>query len=169
MSFPRMHVSLYVKDINNTVKFYASFFNKKADKIKDDYAKFIVESPSLIISFVENKEKVNPNFGHLGIQIDSESELLERLTKSTSDGLPILEEMGTNCCYASQDKFWVTDPDGYHWEVYFFHKDVEFNDPRYSKNESEQCCTPVQKKKKVVLKDLSTANGEVCEPGSGCC
>ena len=54
-----MHVSLYVKDINNTVKFYEFFFNKKADKIKDDYAKFIVESPSLIISFVENKEKVN--------------------------------------------------------------------------------------------------------------
>jgi|TARA_B110000483_G_scaffold211068_1_gene258552 predicted enzyme related to lactoylglutathione lyase len=169
MSFPRMHVSLYVKDINNTVKFYESFFNKKADKIKDDYAKFIVESPSLIISFVENKEKVNPNFGHLGIQIDSESELLERLAKSTSVGLPILEEMGTNCCYASQDKFWVTDPDGYHWEVYFFHKDVEFNDPRYSKNESEQCCMPVKKKKKVVLNDLSTSSGEVCEPGSGCC
>ncbi len=61
MSFPRMHVSLYVKDINNTVEFYESFFNKKADKIKDDYAKFIVESPSLIISFVENKEKVNFN------------------------------------------------------------------------------------------------------------
>jgi len=26
----------------------------------------------------------------------------------------------------------VADPDGYQWEVYYFHEDVEFNDPRIS-------------------------------------
>ena len=169
MSYPRMHVSLYVKDIDRTTKFYESFFKMKADKKKSDYSKFILEQPPLIISFVENQEKVSPNFGHLGIQIDSELELQERLSKSKSDGLPILEEMGTNCCYANQDKYWVTDPDGYHWEVYFFHNDVEFNDPRYSNDESAQCCMPTKEKKEVTLKDLSPAVGETCEPGSGCC
>ena len=164
-----MHVSLYVKDINDTAKFYESFFNQKANKVKPDYVKFELEEPSLIISFVENQEKVSPAFGHLGIQIESEEELRKRLTATNNAGLKILEEMGTNCCYASQDKFWVTDPNGYQWEVYFFHKDVEFNDPRYSNGESSQCCMPTDDKKKIRLVDLAAKNEEVCEPGSGCC
>ena len=51
------------------------------------------------------------------------------------------EEMGTNCCYATQDKFWVNDPDNVQWEVYYFHADAEFNDPHYSLTEASACCT----------------------------
>lgn len=45
------------------------------------------------------------------------------------------EEMNTTCCYAIQDKFWVTDPDGNEWEFFFTkeHSDME-------KAESETCC-----------------------------
>jgi hypothetical protein len=32
--------------------------------------------------------------------------------------------MGVDCCYANQDKFWVSDPDGVEWEVYFLRHDV---------------------------------------------
>ena len=78
--------------------------------------------------------------------------------------------MGTNCCYAEQDKFWVEDPDGYHWEVYQFHKDVEFNDPRYSTGESSQCCMPANPEKvKIKIQEVASNAAEVCEPGSGCC
>ena len=28
------------------------------------------------------------------------------------------EEMGTTCCFATQDKVWVTAPTGERWEVY---------------------------------------------------
>ena len=45
--FPRMHVSLYVSDISSTVAYYEQFFNQKADKVKSDYAKFILDKPSL--------------------------------------------------------------------------------------------------------------------------
>jgi len=51
MSFPRMHVSLYVKNIYQTADFYSKFFGQKPDKIKNDYCKFTLERPSLIISF----------------------------------------------------------------------------------------------------------------------
>jgi predicted enzyme related to lactoylglutathione lyase len=168
MSFPRMHVSLYVKNIYQTADFYSKFFGQDPDKIKADYCKFTLEKPSLIISFVQNEEKVSDQFGHLGIQIDSLEELKTRMDDMNLQNIDILEEMGTNCCYASQDKFWVTDPNGYMWEVYYFHKDVEFNDPRNQTEAAQACCTPeaTEAKPKVALADLNT---EQCEPGSGCC
>ncbi|NEO67887.1 MAG: glyoxalase/bleomycin resistance/dioxygenase family protein, partial [Moorea sp. SIO4G2] len=33
-------------------------------------------------------------------------------------GLEVLEEKNTHCCYAIQDKVWVSDPDGNRWEVF---------------------------------------------------
>lgn len=35
------------------------------------------------------------------------------------------EEMNTTCCYAIQDKFWVTDPDGNEWEFFFTKEDSD--------------------------------------------
>src|ERR1051326_8640675 len=119
--FPRMHVSLYVSDIAKSVEFYSQFFGQEPAKVKPDYAKYILEKPSLIISFVENKERVQCNFGHLGFQVETPAELEERLTLVKRKNLVTKEELGTNCCYAKQDKFWVNDPDGVQWEVYYFH------------------------------------------------
>ena len=169
-TFPRMHVSLYVGNIQNSVLFYSAFFNQKATKVKPGYAKFVLESPSLIISFVENKEKVANQFGHLGFQVDSAIELQSRLADAKNAGLQIVEEMGISCCYAVQDKFWVMDPDGYHWEVYQFTEDAEFNDPRYAK---------IELNGGLVLEEVALDNAQAktqtetkvnaCTPGGGCC
>jgi len=139
--FPRMHVSLYVSDINKSVQFYSTFFGKEPVKMKPNYAKYILESPSLIISFVENKDRVQENFGHLGFQVETIEELNSKLSEAKQKNIVAKEETGTNCCYAKQDKFWVNDPDGVQWEVYYFHADAEFNDPHYELNEATACCT----------------------------
>jgi len=144
--FPRMHVSLYVSNLIQTVSFYNLFFGKSPEKIKPGYVKYILDEPSLIISFVENPERVQKNFGHLGFQVATLDELDSRLQVAKKLGLVSLEEIGTNCCYAKQDKFWVTDHDGVQWEVYYFHEDAEFNDPHYELGQSEVCCTPELKK-----------------------
>lgn len=140
-SFPRMHVSLYVSNIQKTVEFYSSFFGQKPEKVKPNYAKYILENPSLIISFVENKERVNPHFGHLGFQVETPAALEVKRLLASSQNLIMREELGTNCCYATQDKFWVNDPDNHQWEVYYFHADAEFNDPHYSNEDASACCT----------------------------
>lgn len=145
--FPRMHVSLYVSNIAKTVDFYTTFFGQKATKEKPGYAKFVLEKPSLIISFVENPARVQSNFGHLGFQVETVAELEEKLTEAREKGLVSKEEMGTNCCYAKQDKYWVTDPDGVQWEVYYFHEDAEFNDPHYATEAAAACCIPLEKVK----------------------
>lgn len=139
--FPRMHASLYVSNIKQSTDFYTSFFGQEPAKVKPGYAKYVLENPSLIISFVENKNRVQQNFGHLGFQVETPEELNQRLTDAKSKSLVSKEEVGTNCCYAKQDKFWANDPDGVQWEVYYFHEDAEFNDPHYSTEESSACCT----------------------------
>ena len=167
-AFPRMHISLYVSNLAATVNFYNTFFGKSADKIKTRYAKYILESPSLIISFIENPERVQSNFGHLGFQVSTKEEMEERLIKAREQQIVALEEIGTACCYAVQDKFWVNDPDGVQWEVYYFHEDAEFNDPHYELEDASACCMPTapQEKKKVSIAEVAQNS---CEPGSGCC
>ena len=140
-TFPRMHVSLYVSDINKSTEFYTQFFGQQPVKVKPAYAKYVLETPSLIISFVENKDRVQQNFGHLGFQVGTLAELDTKLAEAKQKNLVAREEIGTNCCYAKQDKFWVNDPDGVQWEVYYFHADAEFNDPHYTMGDATACCT----------------------------
>lgn len=45
------------------------------------------------------------------------------------------EEMDVTCCYATQDKCWVTDPDGNEWEFFYTKADVEGVETTAS------CCT----------------------------
>jgi len=168
MSFPRMHVSLYVSNLAASVNFYTTFFGQAAEKIKPGYAKYILEKPSLIISFIENPERVQQNFGHLGFQLETVEEMSEWLNKARLQGIVSKEEIGTSCCYAIQDKFWATDPDGVQWEVYYFHEDAEFNDPHYASQDASACCMPpVSQKEKISLSELTTVN--TCAPSSGCC
>lgn len=172
--FPRMHVSLYVSDIAQTVNFYSTFFGQPASKVKKGYAKYELENPGLIISFVENSDRVAGNFGHLGFQVGSKEEMEEKLAIARDQGIVSLEEIGTACCYAIQDKFWVTDPDGVQWEVYYFHEDVEFNDPKYTSEDTTACCSPetVVKdntvKPRIKISEIQNSSSS-CEPGSGCC
>ena len=146
--FPRMHVSLYVKDVNATTDFYQKFFE--------------LENPNLIISFVENETEVQPLFGHLGFQVGTVEELNLRLEAIKEFDMNTLEETGTSCCYAKQDKFWVTDPDGYRWEVYYVHEDVEWNDPKYN-GTADACCSPAMVVEPVKKEETC------CDPASGCC
>ena len=169
INFPRMHVSLYVSDLAASVNFYNTFFGVPATKVKKGYAKYELTSPGLIISFIENPERVQNNFGHLGFQVATKEEMERRLEIARAQNIVALEEIGTACCYAVQDKFWVNDPDGVQWEVYYFHEDVEFNDPKYAMEDQSACCMPAKEEKsKVKLSELN-ASPQSCEPGSGCC
>lgn len=173
-SFPRMHVSLYVSNLAATVNFYNTFFGQSADKIESGYAKYVLDSPSLIISFLENPQRVESNFGHLGFQVDSEEELARRLELAREKNLVSKEEVGTACCYAVQDKFWVNDPDGHQWEVYYFHSDSSFNDPKYQQEDASACCQPAElqgviQQSASAQKVVSEQSSNACEPGSGCC
>ncbi len=166
--FPRMHVSLYVSDLQKSETFYTAFFGTEPVKVKPKYLKYVLDSPSLIISFIENKDLVRPHFGHLGFQVETPEQLRQKLQAAETRGLISRVETGTNCCYALQDKFWVNDPDGVQWEVYYFHADAEFNDPRYAKAEADACCLPKSEPEPAKLSAVEL-DKSCCGQTTGCC
>jgi catechol 2,3-dioxygenase-like lactoylglutathione lyase family enzyme len=163
-----MHVSLYVSDLAKTIDFYNRFFGQEPVKIRPGYTKYVLDEPALIISFVENPARVQQHFGHLGFQVETLDLLNEKLALAQTASLLTREEIGTNCCFANQDKFWVSDPDGVQWEVYYFHADAEFNDPHFEEPNAACCIAPAVKGEKVAFKNL-VEEAACSTPGSGCC
>lgn len=130
-TFPKMHVGLKVRDLHATIKFYTALFGCEPTKIEDKYTKFMLEEPPLVISFSEKPEAVNPDDkrAHYGFQVASPEELAKKFMEVKERGLEVYNiETGARCCFALQDKFWVKDPDGLLWEIYYFYKDVKEND-----------------------------------------
>lgn len=118
----KFHIGLNVGDIEKTTAFYTKLFGQAPIKEEKGYSKFELDNPGLVISFIES-EKTGPQFGHLGIRVNSQEELAQKKSEVEQLLKIELEEKNTSCCYAVQDKFWVKDPDGYEWEVYHFLKD----------------------------------------------
>ncbi|GET44048.1 ArsI/CadI family heavy metal resistance metalloenzyme [Microseira wollei] len=119
MSAVKTHVALNVTDIEKSVAFYRAMFGVTPVKHKPDYAKFDLENPAL--NFTLNlTEKVQSHgaLSHLGIQVNSTAEVKAAIERFAQAGLSLFEEQNTNCCYALQDKVWVSDPDGNRWEIF---------------------------------------------------
>ena len=76
----------------------------------------------------------------------SSAEEVAKATKRLSEaGFETLEENDTVCCYALQDKVWVSDPNGYRWEV-FVVKEGDVTDERdpavQAAKTEDPCCEP---------------------------
>lgn len=119
MTTLKTHVALRVSDIHQSVVFYETMFGVAPVKHKSDYAKFDLESPALNLTL--NQADTIQSHGalsHLGIQVGSSEEVHGAIARFRAADLATFEEHDTNCCYALQDKVWVTDPDGNHWEIF---------------------------------------------------
>ena len=59
------------------------------------------------------------------MRVESTEQVLAFKDRLTAAGVKTEDEMNTSCCYAIQDKVWVTDPTGYRWEIYVFKGDSD--------------------------------------------
>ena len=71
----RFHIHLGVKNLNESVEFYSKFFGQGPSKIKEDYAKWMLEDPRINFAISTRAEVVG--LDHLGIQVDQAQELVE--------------------------------------------------------------------------------------------
>ncbi|HKA53583.1 MAG TPA: ArsI/CadI family heavy metal resistance metalloenzyme [Candidatus Binatia bacterium] len=117
------HVAIYVKDIPTAVEHYTKIFGLEPAKVKADYAKFELADPPVIFSLNLGGEP--GTVSHLGIRYPGTGEVVTELLRTKRQGLEVLEQQGTTCCYAKADKFWVRDADGAQWEMYTLLEDVE--------------------------------------------
>jgi catechol 2,3-dioxygenase-like lactoylglutathione lyase family enzyme len=131
-----IHISLNVSDVGRSVAFYSRLFGEPAT-LKPGYAKFVSEEPGLHLALQEGPGEAGRGaLSHLGVRVASTADVLRRRADLLEKGLTGEDEIGATCCYARQDKFWVSDPDGNRWEIYAVLEDVE-EQPR---GEAAACC-----------------------------
>jgi len=116
----KLHVSMNVEDFEASVKFYSGMFKQEPTVLKDDYAKWDVESPS--VNFViEPCIKKPAGLDHLGIQVEKDEDLEELASRIKDSGQPFTAVENANCCYANSDKAWVQGMAGEKWEAFLTH------------------------------------------------
>ncbi len=137
----KAHVSLNVRNVVDSTEFYRKMFGIEPLKVRRGYAKFDVQNPPLNLALNEAPEVGREGaLSHLGIQVASTEDVLAMRQKWHGSGLITRDEMQTDCCYATQDKSWVHDPDGNEWEVFVVLKD---NLPeREGESAGQSCCGP---------------------------
>lgn len=113
----RLHVHVGVDDLDRSIAFYSSLFGAPPTKVKDDYAKWMLDDPRVNFAISAGMH-ARKGIEHLGIQVDQPEELTEVYGRLESAGRPVLEEGKTTCCYAKSEKSWVSDPDGIIWETF---------------------------------------------------
>jgi catechol 2,3-dioxygenase-like lactoylglutathione lyase family enzyme len=113
----RMQLALNVDDLDEAVAFYSKLFDTKPAKLKEGYANFAIIEPPLKLVLLENRGK-GGTINHLGVEVESSDRVHEEIARLTGEGLFTDEEIGTTCCFATQDKVWVIGPAGERWEVY---------------------------------------------------
>jgi catechol 2,3-dioxygenase-like lactoylglutathione lyase family enzyme len=113
----RVQLALNVSSIDEAVGFYSKLFGTEPAKRKPGYANFAIDSPPLKLVLVENP-MAPATLNHLGVEVFSTSEVAAAQSRLASQGLETATEEHVTCCYATQDKVWVDDPDGAPWEIY---------------------------------------------------
>jgi len=134
----RFHIHLGVKDLDHSIQFYSTLFGQKPSKVKDDYAKWMLDDPR--INFAISTRVSTEGVDHLGIQVEESAELQEITERLKKADLGVFDEGTTTCCYAESEKAWVKDPGGIAWEAYATMKDVEVFKEKAP--EASACCAP---------------------------
>ena len=132
-----VHISLRVSDLAKSVDFYRGLFGEPR-KRKADYAKFVGRDPEIHLALQPRRSGTPSSeaLSHLGLRVESIDEVRRWRKEVESRGIVSEEEKREACCYAVQEKFWVTDPDGIRWEVYTVLEDIE----EETRQASEACC-----------------------------
>ena len=167
----KAHLALNVRNVAQSIEFYRKMLGIEPDKVRTGYAKFDVQNPPLNLTLNEHSFSERGALSHLGIQVASTDDVMAVREKWTNAGLLTRDEMQTSCCYALQDKTWVSDPDGNEWEVFVVLED------NLAETASCECGTKVSTSNAVMMNAATeccttTPAGVTREPSvaeAGCC
>lgn len=145
----RIHVSLEVSDLEQSVLFYSRLFQTEPTKRRDDYANFRMEAPGLHLALVHVPNRAPEGSGqnrHYGIELFADDHLRAWQASAEGVGLNLRVEEQVTCCYAVANKFWARDPDGHEWEFWVRQEEADSMHGEQPKVEpkAKQCCAPGQ-------------------------
>ncbi|MFI2507592.1 ArsI/CadI family heavy metal resistance metalloenzyme [Streptomyces sp. NPDC018972] len=150
----RVQLALRVPDLHAAIAFYGKLFDTAPAKLRDGYANFAITEPALKLVLIEGTDGEDTRLDHLGVEVASTEDVRTAAARLARAGLATAEEKDTACCYALQDKVWVTGPGQEAWEVYVVKADAD----TLAKQPGSTCCGSA----------ATTPSGQ--EPGAaGCC
>ena len=120
----RVQLALRVADLDGSVAFYSKLFGTEPAKRRPGYANFAIAEPPLKLVLLENPGN-GGTINHLGVEVESSEQVHAEIARLAGEGLFTEEQVNTTCCFATQDKVWVTGPAGEKWEVYTVLSDSE--------------------------------------------
>ena len=134
----RLQLALNVDDLESSIAFYSGLFGIEPAKVKPGYANFAIAEPPLKLVLVENPGQ-GGSINHLGVEVSDVDAVDDELGRLSAAGFASTEERDTTCCYAKQDKFWVTGtPNGESWEIYTVLADSPTPN---GEADGQECCT----------------------------
>jgi catechol 2,3-dioxygenase-like lactoylglutathione lyase family enzyme len=134
----RIQLAINVDNLETSVDFYRRLFGTEAAKVRPGYANFAVAEPPLKLVLIENPGH-GGSLNHLGVEVEDVDTVDTIQTRLAGEGLASVDERGTTCCYAKQDKFWVEGtPNGESWEIYTVLADSATPN---GETEGQECCT----------------------------
>jgi catechol 2,3-dioxygenase-like lactoylglutathione lyase family enzyme len=148
----RLQLALNVDDVDAAVAFYSKLFSAQPAKRRPGYANFAIAEPPLKLVLLENPGQ-GGSLNHLGVEVEDVDRVDAEQTRLAAEGLATIDERGTTCCYAKQDKFWVQGtPNGEQWEIYTVLADSQtFN------ADAPACCSTTDAAKSDELAPTATA------------
>ncbi len=137
-SIQRIHVALAVSNLERSIEFYRVLFGQEPTKIRPNYSKFEVADPALNLALNESTGPTGPvnPVAHFGVQVKSLTAVTEMIARFKSAEVETVVEEEVACCYAVQNKVWVTDPDGHRWEVF-----VVLDESDQYASDNSDCCS----------------------------
>jgi catechol 2,3-dioxygenase-like lactoylglutathione lyase family enzyme len=133
----RVQLALRVADLEGSVAFYSRLFGVEPAKRRPGYANFAIAEPPLKLVLLEGRPEEETRMDHLGVEVGSTEDVARAARRLEDAGLATVEESDTACCYALQDKVWVTGPGKEPWEVYVVKADA---DTLAKADASAACC-----------------------------
>ncbi len=152
----RLQLALNVNDIHEAVAFYTKLFGTEPAKRRPGYANFAISEPPLKLVLLENPGQ-GGSLNHLGVEVADTATVDAEQTRLAAAGLASIDEHGTTCCYAKQDKFWVENaPNGESWEIYTVLADSA---TFYGEQDGPACCGGSTETQAT---DVSISSGPCC-------
>jgi catechol 2,3-dioxygenase-like lactoylglutathione lyase family enzyme len=121
----RVQLALRVADLEGSIAFYSKLFGAQPAKRRPGYANFAIAEPPLKLVLIEGAVGEPTRMDHLGVEVATTDEVAAATARLAADGLATAAEHDTACCYAVQDKVWVTGPGDEPWEVYTVKSDAD--------------------------------------------
>jgi catechol 2,3-dioxygenase-like lactoylglutathione lyase family enzyme len=149
----RVQLALNVGDLEASIEFYTKLFKTPPAKIRENYANFAITEPPLKLVLIAGQGEPG-SLNHVGVEVESTEEVAAAAARMQAEGAPCDVQESTTCCFAVQDKVWVSGPE-IPWEIYTVLADAPVMHPV-----DGECCTPADTAEPVTVG---------AKPGPACC